>query len=150
MGQGRLTGVRGQPKVAQRSRSAWPRSPVLGQHLVELRRGHEEQYRRDRVEALRPLLPLRPLTADVDEYEGHVVDVDRALRYALGGLPAVQDVLVGGYVVGPRYALQLAEEIAHRVTLESCNNDELVIPVLIAKIPQTLQDYYRNYLTYRN
>lgn len=92
------------------------RFPVFRQHLVEFRRRHEEQYRSDRVEALRPLLPLRPLSAHVHEHEGHAVDVDGALGDALGRLPAVQDVLVGRHVVRPSYALQVVEEVAHRIT----------------------------------
>lgn len=87
-------------------------SPVFGQHLVELRRRYQKQYRRDRIEALRPLLPLRPLTSHVDEHERHIVDVDGTFRDAFGSLPAVQDVLVGGDIVGPRDPFELVEEVA--------------------------------------
>lgn len=64
-------------------------SPVFREHLIELRTRNKEQYRRDRVEALRPLLPLSALAADVDEHEGDIVDVDRAFRDALRRFPTV-------------------------------------------------------------
>lgn len=92
--------------------------PVFRQDLVELWRGDEEEYGRDRVEALRPLLPLRPLPTDIDEHKWHIVDVDGTLRDPLGSLPTVQDVLVGGDVVRSRDALELIEEVAHRIALE--------------------------------
>lgn len=93
--------------------------PVFRQDLVELWRGDEEEYGRDGIEALRPLLPLCPLPPHVDKYKWHVVDVDGTFRDALRGLPTVQDVLVGGDVVRSRNALQFIEEVAHRITLES-------------------------------
>jgi hypothetical protein len=42
---------------------------------------------------LEPLLPLRPLSTDVYEEEGHVLDLQRELFDALGRPPAVQNVL---------------------------------------------------------
>lgn len=73
-------------------------SPVLNENLVELGRGDKEEDRRYRVEALEPLLALRALSAHVHEPERNVVDGDDELRDAFGGLPRVQDVLVGGNV----------------------------------------------------
>ena len=67
---------------------------VLHQHLVELAGRRQEEDGRDLVEALEPLLPLRPLAADVHKAEGHAVDVDAVLVDALGRLTGVQDVLL--------------------------------------------------------
>lgn len=92
--------------------------PVFRQDLVELWRGDEEEYGRDRVEALRPFLPLRPLPSHVDEYKWHIVDVDGAFCDAFGGLPAVQDILVRGYIVRSRDALELVEEVTNWVALK--------------------------------
>lgn len=92
---------------------------VLGQHLVELGRGHEEQDRGDgAVEALCPLLALRPLPAHVHEHKRNVLDANGELVHALGRLSAVQDVLVRGHVLQPCYPVQFVQEITHRVALE--------------------------------
>lgn len=117
------------------------RALVLGQHLVELGRGHEEEDGGDgRVEALGPLLALRALPADVHEDKRNVLDADGELDDALGRLPAVQDVLVRGHVVGPRYPVQFVQEITNRVALEGKRGetDLIVWPSLI----EIVFDYY--------
>jgi hypothetical protein len=95
------------------------RLSVLQQHLVELRRGDEEQYRRHRVEALKPLLSLRPLPADVDEQERNIVYGNRELGDPFRGLAAVEDVFVVGDVVVARHPLQVVQKVFHRIALQS-------------------------------
>lgn len=91
---------------------------VLGQHLVKLRRRHEEENRSDgAVEALCPLLSLRALSTDVYEDKRNVLDAYGELVHAFGRLPAVQDVLVRRHVLRPRYPVQFVQEITNRVTL---------------------------------
>lgn len=94
------------------------RALVLGQHLVELGRRHEEEDRGDgTVEALCPLLSLRSLSTHVHEDKRNVLDANGELVHALGRLPAVQDVLVRRHVLRPRYPVQFVQEITNRVTL---------------------------------
>lgn len=95
------------------------RFPVLEQHLVEFGGGHEEEDGGHRVEALEPLLPLRPLAANVHKEEWHFVYRDRELGDALCGFAAVQNVLVRWDIVWTRYPFQVGKEIFYRITLQT-------------------------------
>ena len=64
---------------------------------------------------LKPPLSLRPLTANIDELEWDAFDVHLELVDALGGLPAVQDVLLRGHIIGSGQAVQVVVEIANRL-----------------------------------
>lgn len=95
------------------------RALILGQHLVKLGGGDEEQNGRHRtVKALGPLLTLRPLAADIDKHKRNVLDANGELVDALGRLTTVQDVLVRRHVLQPRYPVQFVQEITHRVALQ--------------------------------
>lgn len=91
---------------------------IFEKDLVELRGGDQEEYRRDRIEALEPFLSLRSLPADIDKQKGDVVDGYHEFRYAFGCLPAMEDVFVGGDVVRPGYPVQVVEEIFYGVALQ--------------------------------
>lgn len=68
-------------------------------HLIVLRGRDEEEDGGDRVEAVEPAAPLRPLTANVHHLEGNFLDLKVVLVDPLGGLPGQQDVLLAGKVV---------------------------------------------------
>ena len=68
-------------------------------HLVVFGGGDEEEDGGDRVEALEPAPPLRPLPADVHHLEGNVLDLKVILVDALGRLTGEQDVLLGGEII---------------------------------------------------
>lgn len=100
------------------------RALVLGQHLVKLGSGHEEQNgSHGAVEALGPLLALRPLPTHIDEDKRNVLDANGELVDAFGGLAAVQDVLMRGHVLQPRYPVQFVQEITNRVALGERGRD---------------------------
>ena len=75
------------------------RLAILVDHLIELARRHEEEDRLDAVEALVPLLALRPLSADVDEEEWFVLDDELVFGDALGCLASVENVRVDRKVI---------------------------------------------------
>lgn len=67
-------------------------------HLVVFGGGDEEEDGGDRVEALEPASPLRPLPSHVHHLEGNVLDLKVILVDALGGFTGEQDVLLSGKV----------------------------------------------------
>lgn len=67
-------------------------------HLVVFRGRDEEEDGGDRVEALEPAPPLRPLPSHVHHLEGDVLDLKVILVDALGGFTGQQDVLLSGKV----------------------------------------------------
>lgn len=74
-------------------------APVLHEHLVVLTGGHHEQDRCDSVEALEPLLALRPLATHVHHLKGDFFNNEVMFHNALGGFPCQQDVLLTGKVI---------------------------------------------------
>ena len=74
-------------------------APVLHEDLVVLTGRDHEQDRRDPVEALEPLLALRPLAAHIHHLERDFFDDKVMLHDALGGLPRQQDVLLAREVI---------------------------------------------------
>ncbi len=84
------------------------------------------------LEALRPLVSLRALSADVDEHEGLSVDVDLELRHAARRLSREQHVLCGRQV--------RLQQRSHRAPLlmgfeymymQTCTNGETCIRICI-------------------
>lgn len=67
---------------------------ALWRYLIVLRRRNHEEYRCDPVEALKPLLPLGPLPADIHHLEGNLLDDKVVLHDALSRLPGKQNVLL--------------------------------------------------------
>jgi len=81
-------------------------------HLVVFGGGDEEEDGGDRVEALEPAPPLRPLAPHVHHLEGNVLDLKVVLVDALGGFASQQDVLLRGDVV-----LGRREKLGERISI---------------------------------
>lgn len=81
--------------VCERKWDAWGRRV----HLVVFRGGDEEEDGGDRVEALKPAPPLRPLPSHIHHLEGNVLDLEVILVDALGGFTGQQDVLLTGKII---------------------------------------------------
>lgn len=71
----------------------------LNLYLVVLWWRHHEEYRRDPVETLKPLLPLRPLTSNVHHLERDLFDDKVVLDNPFSRLPCKQNVLSAWNVV---------------------------------------------------
>ena len=66
---------------------------MVNGYLVILGEWDDEEDGGDIVEAVDPLLPLRPLAADVEHVEGHALHQELDLHDARGHHTGVEDVL---------------------------------------------------------
>lgn len=73
---------------------------ILEQQLIVLGNGDQEQDSGDILEAVNPLLPLRPLTTDVEHTVGQITDDKRRLGNTGGLDTRAKDILVGRQIIG--------------------------------------------------
>lgn len=75
------------------------RSLVFVQHLIVLRHGYAEDDGGHILKAVNPLFSLRPLSADVKQFEIEVLERKVHLYYASGFDASSQNILFGWHVV---------------------------------------------------
>jgi len=84
---------------------------VLCQDLIVFAEADHKKDGCDIVEAVDPLLPLRPLTPDVQEVEGDVSILELDLDDSSGSHSSPENILVGRLVFGATQALHIREEV---------------------------------------
>mmetsp|Transcript_16066 Transcript_16066/g.50362 ORF Transcript_16066/g.50362 Transcript_16066/m.50362 type:complete len:95 (+) Transcript_16066:1114-1398(+) len=87
--------------------------PILGfilkHHLVEFRKRRNEYYSINIVEAMNPLLPLIPLTTNVDYHKFYVLYDEGLFNDPTCSHSGSQNVLVTGHISRGGYDIDFAE-----------------------------------------
>jgi len=91
-------------------------APILLDYLIILRRRDHKQNACDVLEALKPLLTLRALPANVDEAKRDALNFKRVLRNGSWRFAAEEDVLIRWIIILAHYAINVIEEVDARFT----------------------------------
>jgi len=118
---------------------------VLGEHEVEPAERHAEDDGRHALEAVDPLLPLRPLTADVEHFEFESLERELRLDDARRLDPGPEHVLLRGHVVGAADPVEGVEIVGGAVVelILARPREAVLHPLVHPQAPHQLTDLVR-------